>query len=66
MDMLIDSALNEEPKKQKQEIKVAGGKGTTSDEELMAILQDSLTKIRIIGTGGSGNNTLRRIERLLY
>lgn len=66
MNTLIDSALNDDnetEKAPKQEIKVVG-KGTTSDEELLVILQDSLARIKIIGAGGSGNNTLRRMAEV--
>ncbi|MEM3412285.1 MAG: cell division protein FtsZ [archaeon] len=35
--------------------------GCVTDEELKAMLQQSNAKIKVIGTGGSGNNTLRRI-----
>lgn len=65
MNTLIDSALNDDnetEKVPKQEIKAIGG--TTSDEELLAVLQDSLARIKIIGAGGSGNNTLRRMAEI--
>jgi cell division protein FtsZ len=39
-------------------------KGFVSDEELQKVLQEAMAKIKIVGTGGSGNNTLRRMNEV--
>jgi len=59
---IINSAL-EEIAKEKQ-IKAVKGPGTMSDEELEETLQHAMARIRVIGAGGSGNNTVRRMSEV--
>jgi cell division protein FtsZ len=59
---IINSAL-EEIAKEKQ-IKAVKGPGTMSDEELEETLQHAMARIRVIGAGGSGNNTVRRMNEV--
>lgn len=38
--------------------------GAMSDEELKVALEESLAKIRVVGAGGSGNNTMHRMSEI--
>jgi len=59
---IINSALEEIAKdKQTRAVK---GPGTMSDEELEETLQHSMARIRVVGAGGSGNNTVRRMSEV--
>jgi len=40
------------------------GPGTMSDEELQQTLERSMARIRVVGAGGSGNNTVRRMSEV--
>jgi cell division protein FtsZ len=59
---IINSAL-EEIAKEKQ-TRAVKGPGTMSDEELEETLQHAMARIRVIGAGGSGNNTVRRMSEV--
>ncbi len=59
---IINSAL-EEIEKSKQ-VKGVKGPGTMSDDELQETLQHSMARIRVVGAGGSGNNTMRRMNEV--
>ncbi len=45
-------------------INLKGKKGIMTDEELMEMLKEGQAKIKVIGTGGSGNNTLQRMSEV--
>ncbi len=62
MKAIINSAL-EEIEKSKQ-TKAVKGPGTMSDDELQETLQHSMARIRVVGAGGSGNNTMRRMNEV--
>ena len=38
--------------------------GAMSDEELKAALEQAIAKVRVVGAGGSGNNTMRRMKEV--
>jgi len=59
---IINSAL-EEIAKEKQ-TRAVKGPGTMSDEELEETLQHAMARIRVVGAGGSGNNTVRRMSEV--
>ena len=59
---IINSALEEIAKEKRT--KAVKGPGTMSDEELEEALQHAMARIRVIGAGGSGNNTVRRMNEV--
>ena len=62
MNSIIDTALKEVEKSKKA--KAVKGPGTMSDEELQLTLEHSMARIRVVGAGGSGNNTVRRMSEV--
>lgn len=38
--------------------------GTMTDEELRATLEEAFTRIKVVGAGGSGNNTMARMSEI--
>ncbi len=59
---IINSALEEIAKEKRT--KAVKGPGTMSDEELEEALQHAMARIRVVGAGGSGNNTVRRMNEV--
>lgn len=47
------------------EVRASGQKkGAMSDEDLKKVLEECKAKIKVVGAGGSGNNTLRRMSEI--
>jgi cell division protein FtsZ len=61
LNSIIDSALREV---EKSKVKAVKSQGTMSDEELQETLEKSMARIRVVGAGGSGNNTMRRMAEV--
>lgn len=74
MDMYIDDGKNSSSKKSTekydklhQSSKIDGSKNFTQnqlDEELEQLLHTQSAKIKVVGTGGAGNNTIDRISEV--
>jgi len=62
--IIADDNLHEKGVRKKTiEIKQSRIGGMT-DEELKAALEQSMAKVRVVGAGGSGNNTMRRMMEI--
>jgi cell division protein FtsZ len=61
LNTIIDAALKQT---EKSKIKGVKSAGTMSDEELQETVQSSMARIKVVGAGGSGNNTLRRMSEV--
>jgi len=64
MDHIIDSVRIREGGKIGYGIKDKPNKSNPLDEELEAILNKQRAKIKVIGAGGAGNNTINRISEV--
>ena len=56
--------INESLKKQKIVIQNNNNENNKDDEDLLAVLKEHQARIKVIGVGGGGNNTLDRIAEI--
>ncbi len=60
----IEETKSEEVEEAKKETTPEDTAKGTSQEELKKTLQEAGAKVRVVGTGGSGNNTMKRMEEI--
>ncbi len=61
--IIADDDAHKTVRKKTVEIKQSSIGGMT-DEELKAALEQSMAKVRVVGAGGSGNNTMKRMKEV--
>ena len=58
MDSIINSVISEEPKEEVKKF------ASEDDEKLMQMLNEHKARIKVVGVGGGGNNTINRISEI--
>ncbi len=56
--------IAEDDRRRKKPRNVSSGPGAISDEELKKTLENAMARVKVIGAGGSGNNTMARMKEI--
>ncbi len=64
MRRIIENSINDEKEKNEGKKEATEPTKGTTEEQLRKTLEESGARIKVIGTGGSGNNTLKRMQEI--